>query len=261
MTICIAAVAVNKGKECIVFATDHMVTTNLGSFEHKIAKHAQINHDVVAMLAGNPLIFDDLINVKPESNFEETARQIHENFLKVRNDIIQRQILKPYNLDISVINQILEKPIQNEFTRILLKEIFEFNLDTVILLIGLENGLAKIMEIREDGINNWRRIQFHAIGSGRDQAINTLLFQGHNETEELNAAIYSVFKAKRNAEVMQGVGSDTDLLVLHDAGIKKISVEEIEMLDKIHKEEIRYGKKQESLLKLDFLSEEQKRLK
>jgi len=261
MTICIAAVATNRSKECIVFATDHMVTTNVGSFEHNIAKHAKIKDDIVAMLAGNPLIFDELISVDKKASFEEIAGQIHENFLKVRTETIRRQLLRPHNLELSVIHQMLEKPIQNPIQQALLKSIFEFNLGTVLLLIGLENGKAKIMELGEGAINNMRRIHFHAIGSGSNQALNTLLFQRHHEAESLNSAIYNVFKAKRNAEVMPGVGNETELLVLHEGGVKKIGSNEIKALDHIHEEELKYGKSQETLLKLDFLSQGQKRLR
>ncbi len=34
MTICIAAIATEDGKEIVVFLTDHMVTTPAGQFEH-----------------------------------------------------------------------------------------------------------------------------------------------------------------------------------------------------------------------------------
>ena len=33
MTICIAAIGTDEGKEVIAFATDHMITTGTGQFE------------------------------------------------------------------------------------------------------------------------------------------------------------------------------------------------------------------------------------
>tara|TARA_Y100000310_G_scaffold83483_1_gene80155 strand:+ start:3514 stop:3735 length:222 start_codon:yes stop_codon:yes gene_type:complete len=72
MTICIAAIAKDNGKEYVVFSTDHMVTTAMGSFEHSIIKYKEINKITVAMLAGNPLIFSDLIKVSDNNlNYSE----------------------------------------------------------------------------------------------------------------------------------------------------------------------------------------------
>ena len=39
MTICIAAISVKNGKDFIVFATDHMITTGMGQFEHSVPKY------------------------------------------------------------------------------------------------------------------------------------------------------------------------------------------------------------------------------
>ena len=63
MTICIAAIGRDEiGNEFIVFATDHMISIdNLGQFEKTIEKHKKINDNTVAMLAGRPLFFNDLI--------------------------------------------------------------------------------------------------------------------------------------------------------------------------------------------------------
>ncbi|KAF5412187.1 MAG: hypothetical protein C5S47_02030 [Candidatus Methanogasteraceae archaeon] len=63
MTICIAAIAKENDSEYIVFSTDHMVTTYMGQFEHSILKYVELNQNTVAMLAGQVLLFDDLIKL------------------------------------------------------------------------------------------------------------------------------------------------------------------------------------------------------
>jgi hypothetical protein len=66
MTICIAAIAKENDREYIIFSTDHMVTTNLGQFEHSIVKYSKLNKNTVAMLAGQALLFDDLVKLNDE---------------------------------------------------------------------------------------------------------------------------------------------------------------------------------------------------
>ncbi|MFZ3167986.1 MAG: hypothetical protein WA130_10270 [Candidatus Methanoperedens sp.] len=86
MTICIAAIAKEKDKEYIVFSTDHMVTTALGQFEHSIIKYCQINNDTVAMLAGQALMFGDLIKLNDDcKNYELIKKQIF-RILKIKEE-------------------------------------------------------------------------------------------------------------------------------------------------------------------------------
>ena len=83
MTICIAAISKEKNKEFIVFATDHMVSTMTGAFEHSIKKYRELNKFTVAMLSGQVLLFDDLIKLEGnENDFNEIKNRIFENFKK-----------------------------------------------------------------------------------------------------------------------------------------------------------------------------------
>ena len=67
MTICISAVATEreneKEKETIIFSTDHMISVgNLGQFEKEIKKYKILNKNTIAMLSGNTLLFDRILD-------------------------------------------------------------------------------------------------------------------------------------------------------------------------------------------------------
>jgi hypothetical protein len=251
MTICLAAIAKENNQECIVFGTDHMVTTALGQFEHCSAKYIEINPSTVAMLAGDPLIFEELVHLKNKNaSYQEIKNEIFENFKKIRKEKIKNQIFDMFSIDEKFFLGALEKSIPNPFVAKILEEVAKFNLDTTILLVGFEGEEAQITDISEEGIDNFRRMNFHAIGSGNTQAANALLFQKHNKEENLSATIYNVFKAKKNAEVLQGVGKETDLLLLiKGKGCTKITSEDLKVLDDIYNNELKYGR-DESLSKL-----------
>ncbi len=217
MTICIAAIATEKEGEYVVFATDHMVTTLLGNFEHSIQKYKQISSATVAMLAGNPLIFDDLVRVKnPEASYDEQKEAIYENFKTKRKDIIQKELLDPLGVKFDdIIPETVKSPQINEIMLRITAQITSFSLDTSILLVGFDKKKeAQITQITQDNISDFRMFNFHAIGSGNMQAANALLFQKHDRTERVRSTIYNVYKAKRNAEVLEGVGKETDLFLL-----------------------------------------------
>ena len=252
MTICIAAIATEKEKEHIVFATDHMVSTELGNFEHSIRKYKKISQSTVAMLAGNPFLFDDLVRIeKKDSSYEEIKKTIYENFNKKRKDIIQKELLDPIGTKYEAIfPTIVCHPQINDLMLSILSKAAKFNLDAVVLLVGFDGDDAQITEIRQDGISDYRMLNFHAIGSGNMQAANTLLFQKHDKKENLIPTIYHVYKAKRNAEVLRGVGKETDLLVINqENGCIELN-EHLGTLGKVYEAELATGQTNKELYKI-----------
>lgn len=253
MTICLAAIAKEEDREYVVFATDHMVTTQIGQFEHSIVKYKKLNENTIAMLAGNPLIFDELVKLKDgSSSYETIKKEIFENFKNKRKEIIKNQIFDIFGIDEKFIIDSLSKPIPNPIVDNIFEQIIEFKLETGILLIGFDNGNANITEINEEKMDDFREMNFHAIGSGNIQAANTLLFQKHDKRDPLLATLYNVYKAKRNAEVLQGVGKETELLVLNKDGCKKVDENSTKILEEIYKEELKFGKTHPKLSKINI---------
>jgi len=258
MTICIAAIAsdTEKNKEYVVFATDHMVSWVLGGFEHPIKKYKVVNKSTVAMLAGNPLLLDDLVKVKDENTpYDDLKKHIYDNFQLKMKDIIQKELLDPIGINFEDIPKAVNQPMHNpyginEVMLAIINRVKRINLATQILLIGFDKSggksEAQITEIRQNNISDYRTLNFHTIGSGAMQAFNTLLFQGQHRTENLLTTIYNVYKAKRNAEVLEGVGNETDIFVLHNDGCVDLNAH-LEVLKQIYAEELNSGKTNQKL--------------
>ena len=203
------------------------------------------------MLSGQVLLFGDLVLVDKKS-FEDIKQQIFKNFKRKKKEIVENEILSIYNLNYEFLLDALQKPIPNPFIHTILEKISNFKLGTNILLVRFKKTQAVISEINEDGIFDFRDISFHTIGSGSIQASNTLLFQKHSKKESLNSTVYNVYKAKRNAEVMQGVGSETDIFILTEEGVKKNSDEKINILKDIYEKELRFGKDHNGIKGMDL---------
>ena len=100
MTICISAIGTEDNKEFIVFATDHMITTGTGQFEHTIAKYKELNKNTIAMLSGQALIFEDLINLENRNaDYNKIKEQIFQNFKNKRKEIIENEIFSIYGIN------------------------------------------------------------------------------------------------------------------------------------------------------------------
>jgi len=236
-----------------IIATDHMIDVGIGQFEHDIKKHKKINLKNIAMLAGSALLFNDLVmDLEGKEKFEEIKKGIHENFDKVKKDIIKKQLLNKFGLKEEEIKEIVKGPIANPIMAKLIESIAKLKLDTSILLVGFDNGIAKISEIQEEGFADLTDIHFHAIGSGRTQAINTLLFQKQLKKNSLKTTIYNVYKAKKNAEVSSGVGVETDILIFAEGGCLELLDEDINILKEIYNTELKIGRNSEDLNKLSI---------
>lgn len=248
MTICIAAIGNNDAKEVIAFATDHMITHPMGQFEKAMDKYKQIDNCTVAMLSGNPLVFNDLIeDCSKKKKFSNIKKAIQQNMKKLRSKDIKEQIYDIYGIDEDFIKDVLRGSIDNRYIGSALDAISSYTINCRILLIGFEDDEAQIAEIAENGISDMREINFGAIGSGAIQAINTLLFQGYSKDDKFSTTVYNVYKAKRNAEVSSGVGKKTDIMILSQSGVRTMHTEGLQILAKIYEEELDYGKRHAKL--------------
>lgn len=251
-----AAVCAHNDKELFIIATDHMINVTIGQFEHDIKKHKIIHDNNIAMLAGNALIFNELLMGIEKGTFTEIKEKIFANFVSLRKNYVNKQLLSKFGLSENEIKELVKSAIPNPFIAKLIERIAKFDLNTSILLVGYENGAAQIAEIREHGFADFSDIHFHAIGSGQIQAANTLLFQKQSKSDSLKTTIYNVYKAKRNAEVSSGVGKETDMMVLTENGYFYLSQDDLKNLSGIYKEELQLGKNSGELNKLGILNNE-----
>ena len=253
MTICISAICTQNNRENVVFAVDHMITTGIGQFEHDICKYKLLSDNTVGMLAGNALLMDFFLEDDySDKSYSEIQSILEEKFKQKRLEKIQKKVLDVFTIDWDDVKEILKNPITNEFQTLILKSITGTELDTAILLIGFEGKKAKISQIGDAGIEIYDQIYFNTIGSGSIQAQNTLLFQKHSKYDDLKTTLYDVYTAKKNAEVMQGVGKETDIGYMDENGITMLDKESMEILDEIYRIELNYGRRHQKLNDLNI---------
>jgi hypothetical protein len=222
--------------------------SNLGQFERTISKYKELNSNTVAMLSGDPLLFDTIIKgCSADCDFEKMKETISKNIHDLRDNTLQSQVLDIYKVSFDYIKDILKGQIQNPYIENLIRTVTQFSLETSILLTGFKDHKAQIVEIRENGLVDFRDIDFGAIGSGTVQAINTLLFQRQSKNDTLATALYNVYKAKRNAEVSVGVGKETDIMILTELGITRIESDKTSILSKVYEDELDFGKNNENI--------------
>jgi hypothetical protein len=249
MTICIAAIgkthSKTDGSESIVFATDHMLTLpGVGEFEHSIKKWKQINRNTIALCSGEMTLFDEIIagaSILPD--ILSIRDKIQSNMASIRDRRVKRTVFDRYRVGEDFMKELLSLPDLNEFGAEIIELVKNYSLGTQILLIGFIGEDGQIIEINEVENINTRDVGFDAIGSGGMQAVNTLLFQRHSHMEELKVTIYNVYKAKRNSEVAEGVGKETELYyTCKNGSVVRIDQDKIDILSNIYDNEMKFGK-------------------
>lgn len=106
----------------------------------------------------------------------------------------------------------------------------QFSMETELLMAGIDAGGSRIAAIVHPGSIFWLdKLGYGATGSGGIHAVSTLNLCGQTRSHDLIETIFSVYSAKRAAEVAPGVGAKfTDLAVLTSTREGKKEIRECE---------------------------------
>jgi len=252
LTICIAAIGKEKNEEAIVFATDHMVTMesddSTWTFEHSLKKYRKLNDKTVAMVSGDPLLIDDLTKLSDSNlEYQKIKREIFDNFKKMRGEKIKNDLLDLFDIDKKFLKEQLAQDTVNPLVLDMLETLNNYVVGARVILVGFDDDKAKISEITERHMKEYRDFTFYAIGSGSTRAMDTLFCQGHKATDNLTSTVYDVYKAKRNAEVTSDVGKDTDLIILTKSSYIPLSAKKMKTLIAIYEKELQFGRKHKEI--------------
>jgi hypothetical protein len=220
MTVCIAAI--NNEHKIIAFATDRMVTASLPpiEFEHSIPKLTEISNHCVSLSAGDAIrgkeIFEELRHTvtKTNINLGQMVQCISEIYRKKRLQIAEALFLRVRGLSHSDFIQagakLLPPPIYAQIDH----GLATFNLQVEAIIAGVDDSGPAIYGIHNPGIADcYNSIGFHAVGTGAMHALISLI-ETYSPNFSPGETLYSVYRAKRIAEVAPGVGQDTDLGII-----------------------------------------------
>ena len=266
MAICISAIAQEESEEYVVFATDHMVTVwEQWGFELDVKKYEFLDEkkNCVIMLAGNPLISKELLkDLKTNLSYTKYKTELYERFRKMRELNVKKFINQRFGIEISpdFIKQALLKPDINSTFQDCLDVIGNPTIEASIILAGIgENGECHINEINEEGFQDVTFMGFHCIGSGDLQARNVLLHSKQSKKNSVRETIYNVYKSKKYAEVSNGVGKETDIIISGRGIYKKLDKQDLKILDDLLKQESSFEGKKESLNKINYKTNKQEK--
>lgn len=238
MTICIGAICEERKKA--VFALDRMLTSRELSleFEHDERKIDEISDTCVALTAGEALaptkLFRDVkAKISKTSSIAEICDITTEVFRQYKMKRVEEKFFKPRDLTIEKFYQI-QKSLVPEVVMRLERAIETEHFGVHILLLGVDRDGGHIYNIVDPGTSECHdKIGFDAIGSGLPHAVSTFVDYNYAPNLNLKKALYVVYEAKKGAERAPGVGTITDMGIVDEKGIKYLSLNELNGLQRI----------------------------
>src|SRR5271170_5535103 len=228
MTICIAAICEN-GKH-IVAAADRMVTIppplNL-EFEPPLSKIEKVHSGCVALASGALPFADDIISGVRTALAAQAPkiRDICEHFRiayvnfrdqKFEEQVVSAQLGTDFKL-FRARGGVLPAYLQvqpNTYQTIVIQS-QQFNLNTDLLIAGIDDSGPFMGVVTHPGtFYSTNKLGYATIGSGATHASVSLNLGGQTSKLSLEETLFSVYGAKRAAEVAPGVGCETDMVII-----------------------------------------------
>jgi hypothetical protein len=249
VTVCVAALC---DAHTIIAAADRMLTTGDIEHEPEQTKASWITPSTLILVSGDIPLQTEILR---QVHAEVVARQDGDNLLavgdiadlyvqcfnKVRMKRSENAILAPRGLtyDSFYSGQLtISQSVENQ----LIAEMFDFALpDVSAIVAGRDSTGGHLWLIDRGSFHNLEAVcrddvGYIAIGIGYHHAQSQMLFARHTRFKSFAETLFLTYLAKKRAEVAPGVGSDTDMYVIHGTNqIKKFDADTIENLEAIYK--------------------------
>lgn len=221
MTVCIAGVAES---DKLVMVMDQMLTVEaVGGDLPNLAKGRRIHRRWFVMSAGNdmqhvpPILrrAGALLSDKDKPTVSEAVRAVEKAYVEHRLKIAQQCVLKPLNLDMRTLVQMLSSG-DSETLREITDNLNALQFSVHLLAVGFDEydnpHIFSILPPGQEG--HYDDIGFWSVGSGSESAINNLFLRQYADSLSLPEAIYLLAESKFVAERQWGVGEKTAIVVM-----------------------------------------------
>lgn len=218
---------------------------NVG-FEHHESKIDSLANTCVAMSSGNALFATEVIDLTRQALKSQSSLPVHKGAEKMKEVFMQLHLRRAEDVILAPRGWTLSEFKEHGGQRLPLQAhteisqlFWQFNLGTDFIVAGVDAHGAHISWVHYNGVQgagwleSYDKLGFHAIGSGASHAAILLSLGGQHKDLSAAETMYSVFHAKKNAEVAPGVGSTTDLGIISTGGVRFFGPETLARLEEI----------------------------
>jgi 20S proteasome alpha/beta subunit len=238
MTVCLAALC--EDGRTVVVASDRMVTFGgILEFEHTVPKMTPTTSLAMVMVAGDTLLGTELAQTVA-TQVRGTTPSIHtvavalgQAFQAIRRREMEVEILLPRALDLNSYYG-AHASLNGQIVVGLDHSLTQFSLGVELLLGGVDEDGAHIYSISNPNQVRCHDIIGHgAVGIGAIHALQSMIGIRHDSTARLAETVFRAYASKRRSEAAPGVGRDTDLAIVSEHGIRRLTNDELQHMSSI----------------------------
>lgn len=227
MTVCVAAIC-DEGKTIVGFSDKMLTSRNIET--EPLTKIIPITEHILVMMANDLLTHTDILEevrktvgeAKQEKSVEynwkvrDIAKLYRDAYLAIRHEKIEKEILNFYGLTLEIWQTQQHTLSQTILSNIIGKiEYYEMeNIEAIIA--GVDETGTHLFVVRNEQITCSDMLGYACIGIGAEQAESEFIFRRHNPEKEYAETLLTAFIAKKRAEVISGVGKDTEMMHVYD---------------------------------------------
>jgi hypothetical protein len=228
VTVCVAALA--ESGRAIIAASDSMMSWGAGVTSETSLKYERLHKRWAILIAGDDIHPAEAIIRELRGHLSSyeipTAAQV-ENAIRaswrtVKNQIAETNVLSAYDIDLETFvtnGRELFGDIGFADLRVALERASELSCELLVYGFNEHGKGTLLMAVHPGEPVNFSRLGFAAIGSGRDSAIASLMWEpGHQPYHDTLKATYRIAAAKFMGESALGVGKRTVITGLHVDG-------------------------------------------
>jgi 20S proteasome alpha/beta subunit len=222
MTVCIGVLC--ERKSSVILVADRMLTSGLSiEFEHPVSnKVTPLSQNCLALTAGDALAHTELFNAVSMrtgnlryTTVEDIVAVVKEQYQRLRHQRIVDEVLMPRAF--SGFEEFYHgtRGIPEALTYNIITEIERYDYGLTILIGGATGDEAHIYEVSDPGTSRCvDSVGFHAIGSGTNLAMSTLIADKCHQELQYIEALHIAVNAKLTSENAPGVGRKTDICLV-----------------------------------------------
>jgi hypothetical protein len=220
MTVCVAAICRFEDQPAIVVCMDRKVSSDVGSAETRFKMHA-LAAEWYCLSAG---VESEIIGLRQSIEHEfRMAGSIDETnvMVLVREALRARKHEKAdeliggrYGISYDDFLKNGKDAFPPELYREALSAVGRISLRAEFIIAGFYEGNAFLCQTTADG-GVEARDQFATIGAGELLAMASLLQREQDDLTSAAMTVYNVYEAKKVAERISGVGTETELFLLY----------------------------------------------
>lgn len=247
-------------KKYIVSTSDKMITLRNPptEYEHSGPKTLPLTDNCIFAASGLALqslpIFESISNQLKEPHTINNVANIGTSvFVQNRTNVINQTFLNKFGLSL---NQFLrtQRILDPTTVQRINDGLNSYKYDLSLIIAGVDELGPHIYSIEDPGSLSLHDSLGHcSIGSGNVQSFSTFISNEYHSDMKLHEVVSIVFDAKKKSEEATGVGEKSDIYITSKYSVKKLSSDNVSLLEKNHLETKSLYKslKKEQQIKID----------